>query len=267
MIMDEVQMVPANTFRQVTTRIRSNCKLGLTATLVKEDDKIIDLNFLIGPKLYEANWQDLCAQGYLANVQCIEVWCEMTPEFYQEYLTGARNKKSMFYVCNPNKFIAAEYLIRLHEARGDKVIVFSDNIFAQEWLARALKKPYINGSTNQMERRNILLHFQKYDVINTIFISKIGDTSIDLPAANVIIQISSHFGSRMQEAQRLGRILRPKQDTKKQMTANLNDYNAFFYSLVSTDTCEMFYANKRQQFLVAQGYSFQVVQKMPYWKQ
>ena len=111
----------------------------------------------------------------------------MTPEFYQEYLTGAKDKKSMFYVCNPNKFMAAEYLIKLHEARGDKVIVFSDNIFAQEWLARALKKPFINGSTNQMERRNILLHFQKYDVINTIFISKIGDTSIDLPAANVII--------------------------------------------------------------------------------
>ena len=123
----------------------------------------------------------------MANVQCIEVWCEMTPEFYQEYLTGAKNQKSMFYVCNPNKFVAAEYLIELHEKRGDKIIVFSDNIFAQEWLARALKKPYINGSTNQMERRNILLHFQKYDVINTIFISKIGDTSIDLPAANVII--------------------------------------------------------------------------------
>ena len=103
----------------------------------------------------------------------------------------------MFYVCNPNKFIACEYLIGLHEARGDKVIVFSDNIFAQEWLARTLKKPYINGNTNQLERMNILNHFKKYEKINTIFISKIGDTSIDLPAANVIIQISSHFGSRM----------------------------------------------------------------------
>ena len=152
----------------------------------------------------------------------------------------------MFYVCNPNKFVAAEYLIRLHEARGDKIIVYSDNIFAQEWLARTLKKPFINGSTNQLERMNILNHFKKYDKINTIFISKIGDTSIDLPAANVVIQISSHFGSRMQEAQRLGRILRPKQETKKQAQANLTDYNAFFYSLVSTDTSEMFYANKRQ---------------------
>ena len=92
---------------------------------------------------------------------------------------------------------------------------------------------------------NILNHFQKYDVINTIFISKIGDTAINLPAANVIIQISSHFGARLQEAQRLGRILRPKQETKKQATANLNDFNAYFYSLVSTDTSEMYYANRR----------------------
>lgn len=173
----------------------------------------------------------------------------------------------MFYVCNPNKFIACEYLINLHEARGDKIIVFSDNLFAQEWLAKALKKPYINGNTNQLERMNILSYFQKYDTINTIFVSKIGDTSIDLPSANVIIQISSHFGSRRQEAQRLGRILRPKQEISKQATANLSDFNAFFYSLVSTDTQEMYYADNRQQFLVDQGYSFQVVKEMPYSKQ
>ena len=105
-----------------------------------------------------------------------------------------------FYVCNPNKFIACEYLIQLHEARGDKIIVFSDNLDAQEILAMALKRPFINGKTNQLERMNILSYFQKYDDINTIFVSKIGDTSIDLPSANVIIQISSHFGSRKQEA-------------------------------------------------------------------
>ena len=99
-----------------------------------------------------------------------------------------------------------------------------------------MKRPFINGKTNQLERMNILSYFQKYDDINTIFVSKIGDTSIDLPSANVIIQISSHFGSRKQEAQRLGRILRPKSDTKKQATANMTDFNAFFYSLVSTDT-------------------------------
>ena len=106
----------------------------------------------------------------------------------------------MFYVCNPNKFIACEYLMKLHEARGDKIIVFSDSVFAQEYLAKALKRPFINGNTNQLERMNILQYFQKYDTINTIFVSKIGDTSIDLPSANVVIQISSHFGARRQEA-------------------------------------------------------------------
>ena len=252
-------MVPAETFRKVTANIRSHCKLGLTATLVREDKLIKDLNFLIGPKLYEANWQDLKNQGYLSNVQCIEVWCEMTPKFYSEYLTRAREQKKLFYVCNPNKFIACEFLINLHEARGDKIIVFSDNLFAQEQLAKQLMKPYINGRTNQLERMNILSAFQKYDTLNTIFVSKIGDTSIDLPSANVIIQISSHYGSQRQEAQRLGRILRPKGDTKTQMNNNLNDFNAYFYSLVSTDTEEMVYAYKRQQFLVNQGYAFQVI--------
>jgi len=86
LILDEVQMVPANQFRKVTSHIKSRCKLGLTATLVREDDRITELNYLIGPKLYEANWLDLTTQGYLANVQCIEVWCEMTPDFYKEYL-------------------------------------------------------------------------------------------------------------------------------------------------------------------------------------
>lgn len=121
----------------------------------------------------------------------------MTAEFYQEYLTGDKARRQMFYVCNPNKFICCEYLINLHEARGDKIIVFSDSLFAQEYLAKKLMKPYINGATTQLERMNILNHFQKYDTINTVFISKIGDTAINLPAANVIVQISSHFGARL----------------------------------------------------------------------
>ena len=110
--------------------------------------------------------------------------------------------------------------MEFHERRGDKIIVFSDNLFALEYLARALKRPFINGSVSQNERMNILSYFQKYDEIKTIFLSKIGDTSIDLPSANVIIQISSHFGSRSQEAQRLGRILRPKQEVSKQAISN-----------------------------------------------
>lgn len=187
LILDEVQMVPANQFRSVTSHIKSRCKLGLTATLVREDERITQLNYLIGPKLYEANWLDLTRQGYLANVQCIEVWCEMTPVFYKEYLARSKMQTKRFYVCNPNKFIACEYLMRLHEARGDKIIVYSDNIFAQVYLAKALKRPFINGDTNHLERMNILSYFKKYDDLCTIFVSSVGDTSIDLPSANVVI--------------------------------------------------------------------------------
>lgn len=111
----------------------------------------------------------------------------MTPVFYKEYLSKPRHQTKRFYVCNPNKFIACEYLMNLHEARGDKIIVYSDNIFAQEYLAKALKRPFINGATNHTERMNILDYFKKTDEFNTIFVSQVGDTSIDLPSANVVI--------------------------------------------------------------------------------
>jgi len=153
---------------------------------------------------------------------------------------------------NPNKFRSCEYLIRQHEQRGDKIIVFSDNVFALQAYAIKLAKPFIYGPTSSTERLRILNQFQHNPAVRTIFISKVGDTSIDLPEATVIIQISSHYGSRRQEAQRLGRILRPKPRSQE-------EYNAFFYSLVSKDTQEMFYSSKRQQFLIDQGYSFKVI--------
>ncbi|KAG0463183.1 hypothetical protein HPP92_021659 [Vanilla planifolia] len=163
LLMDEVHVVPAHMFRKVISITKSHCKLGLTATLVREDELITDLNFLIGPKLYEANWLDLVKGGFIANVQCAEV----------------------------------------------------------------------------------------------------GDNSIDIPEANVIIQISSHAGSRRQEAQRLGRILRAKGRLQDRMAGGKEEYNAFFYSLVSTDTQEMYYSTKRQQFLIDQGYSFKVITSLP----
>lgn len=129
-VLDEVHTIPAKQFRRVLTTISSHCKLGLTATLVREDDKITDLNFLIGPKLYEANWMELWSNGYLARVQCAEVWCPMTPEFYREYLNCKTRKRILIYVMNPNKFRACQYLVRYHEERKDKIIVFSDNVFA-----------------------------------------------------------------------------------------------------------------------------------------
>lgn len=251
-ILDEVHVVPAAMFRRVVTTIAAHAKLGLTATLVREDDKINDLNFLIGPKLYEANWMDLAQKGHIANVQCAEVWCPMTAEFYQEYLRESARKRMLLYIMNPTKFQACQFLIHYHEKRGDKIIVFSDNVYALQEYALKLGKPFIYGSTPQLERMTILQNFQHNDQINTIFLSKVGDTSIDLPEATCLIQISSHYGSRRQEAQRLGRILRAKR-------RNDEGFNAFFYSLVSKDTQEMYYSTKRQAFLVDQGYAFKVI--------
>jgi DNA excision repair protein ERCC-3 len=152
-LLDEVHVVPANMFRRVVTTIKAHAKLGLTATLVREDDKIEDLNYMIGPKLYEANWMDLAAKGHIANVQvstcllaydrvtgwlhdlraqCAEVWCPMTPEFYREYLREQSRKRMLLYCMNPKKFQACQFLIKYHEERGDKIIVFSDNVYALE---------------------------------------------------------------------------------------------------------------------------------------
>ncbi|CAF1649098.1 unnamed protein product [Adineta ricciae] len=258
MILDEVHTIPAERFRKVLTIVRAHTKLGLTATLVREDDRITDLNFLIGPKLYEANWMELQNLGHIAKVQCAEVWCQMTPDFFQEYVSvkNDKNRRLLLCVMNPNKFRACQFLIRYHERRNDKVIVFSDSMFALETYAKKLDKPYICGKTSQSERIQILQNFQHNPRINTIFVSKVADTSFDLPDANVLIQISSHGGSRRQEAQRLGRILRAKKGTI------VEEYNAFFYSLVSQDTVEMYYSAKRQSFLINQGYSYKVITRL-----
>ena len=256
LLFTQVHAIPAKMFRRVLTQVRAHSKLGLTATLVREDDKIADLNFLIGPKLYEANWLELQKEGFIAKVQCSEVWCQMTPEFYREYLSLGSMKKMLLCVMNPNKFRATQYLIKYHERRGDKTIVFSDNVFGLKHYATILKKPFIYGPTSQSERITIIQNFKTNPKINTIFVSKVADTSFDLPEANVLIQISSHGGSRRQEAQRLGRILRPKRG------ALAEEFNAYFYTLVSQDTAEMAFSRKRQRFLVNQGYAYKVITKL-----
>lgn len=256
MVLDEVHTIPAKMFRRVLTQVQAHTKLGLTATLVREDDKIADLNFLIGPKLYEANWLELSKSGFIAKVQCAEVWCNMSPEFYREYLSMNSMKKMLLCVMNPNKFRATQFLIKYHEKRHDKIIVFSDNVYALKHYAKELNKPYIYGPTSMSERLTILQNFKYNPKVNTIFVSKVADTSFDLPEANVLIQISSHGGSRRQEAQRLGRILRAKKG------AIVDEFNAFFYTLVSQDTQEMSFSRKRQRFLVNQGYAYKVVTKL-----
>eukprot|EP00051_Salpingoeca_urceolata_P029167 m.489121 g.489121 ORF g.489121 m.489121 type:complete len:797 (+) comp26400_c0_seq1:233-2623(+) len=257
MICDEVQTVPADKFQLLLTKIGAHCKLGLTATLVREDDKIKMLNWLIGPKLYEANWIDLQNAGYIARVRCCEVWCPMSPAFFKEYLNPDHDDilRRHLYVTNPNKFQACEFLMKAHEKAGDKVIIFSDDVFALRTLADRLDRPYIDGPTAQSRRVQIINRFKRDPNSRTLFCSKVADNSFDMPDANVLIQISSHGASRMQEAQRLGRILRAKKGSR----LNPHEYNAFFYSLVSQDTKEMMFATGRQRFLVNQGYSYQVI--------
>lgn len=255
MLLDETHVVPADMFRKVSGSIKCHSKLGLTATLLREDDKISDLNYLIGPKLYEANWMELSEQGHIARVQCAEVWCPMTAEFFAEYLQHKSKQRSLFATMNPGKFQACQFLIEYHEKRGDKNIVFSDNVFTLQQYAKMLMKPFIDGSTNNAERQKVLENFQNNPMINTIFLSKVGDTSLDLPEATCLIQISSHYASRRQEAQRLGRILRAKR-------RNDEGFNAFFYSLVSKDTDEMTYSTRRQSFLVDQGYAFKTITQL-----
>ena len=172
----------------------------------------------------------------------------MPSKFYDRYLSESSSIRQILCALNPNKARICDFLIKHHENRGDRILVFSDNVFALRSYATKMMRSFIYGATGSVERMKILKNFQEFQG-QTLFISRIGDTSIDLPEANVIIQISSHYGSRRQEAQRLGRILRPKFRSQK----------AFFYSLVSSNTEEMFYAAKRQQFLISQGYDFKTI--------
>jgi len=167
MILDEVQVVPADMFRKILSIIKSHCKLGLTATLVREDKKIEDLNFLIGPKHYEANWLDLQKEGYLARVRCIEVWCEMNVEFYEEYLKSDSRRRMLLYVANPNKFYICKSLIEYH--KNDKIIIFSDNLFCLKRYAHELKLPFISGEAGEAERANILDTFRNSDKVRFFF--------------------------------------------------------------------------------------------------
>ncbi|KAH8009550.1 hypothetical protein HPB51_018243 [Rhipicephalus microplus] len=149
---NKVHTIPAKMFRRVLTIVQAHCKLGLTATLVREDDKIQDLNFLIGPKLYEANWLELQNNGYIAKVQCAEVWCPMTPEFYREYLQARACKKLLLFVMNPNKFRACQFLIKYHERRSDKIIVFSDNVFSLKHYAIKMNRRSLHTARRKSRR-------------------------------------------------------------------------------------------------------------------
>ena len=255
LVMDEVQEAAAKSFRRVTEVVKAHTKLGLTATMVREDQKIDDLKYLVGPKLYEANWIELAEAGYLARVKCFEIIVPMTQPFYKAYLqtgTSNANRRKILAAANPNKILMMESLLQYHEARGDKILMFCDYLDLLIALKNKTGRAALWGDVSNDEKTKIFNMFRSGNKVNTIIISRIGDKAIDLPSANVLIQICSLYGSRMQESQRLGRVLRPKQ-------GKTDEYNAFFYTLVSNDTNDILYSAKRQAFLVDQGYSYEPV--------
>jgi len=245
MVLDEVHLVPAKIFRKVTNQIRSHIKLGLTATMVREDDLIQDLPCLVGPKLFELDIFTLRMHNFIAPVDCIELHCPMTDIFTRAYM-AAKNveEEKLLYSTNPNKTRVVFSLMQHHLEQKHRIMVFCDNLFCLDFYAEILKRPMITGSTHQDERVRILRNFKESQEGDCVLFSQVGDQSIDLPEAHVIIQVALMHGGRMQEGQRIGRIQRAQDNKEK----------AYFYSLVSDNTKEIVYASKRRHFLKDHGY-------------
>jgi superfamily II DNA or RNA helicase len=257
MLLDEVHGAPAADFQRVLDRVKYHCVLGLTATLLREDGNIGSLRHLVGPKLYEANWLELTAAGHLATAHCVEVRCSTPAPYVQAYMSSRpmTSRRTDIEALNPTKLWCTQALVHYHTVERsppDKVIIFCDSTHAVRSYAHALGLPFMEGRTKATERHNLLSHFRQNPKVNCVILSRVGDTALDIPEASIIIQVSGLFGSRRQEAQRLGRILRPKPPSVKNATA-------VFYSLVSTDTDEVGYSFGRQQWLRDQGFAYRVI--------
>ncbi|KAA3607809.1 MAG: helicase [Planctomycetota bacterium] len=244
-IYDEVHLLPAPVFR-ATAEIQARRRLGLTATLVREDGKEDEVFCLIGPKRYDAPWKDLERRGFIATVQCTEVRVDMEEEYRVQYLAATRRRKFRLAAENPAKVEALQALLGKH--RGERILIIGQYISQLTHLHGELRVPLITGRMPNPERERLYQAFRNGEV-STLLVSKVGNFAIDLPDANVAIQVSGTFGSRQEEAQRLGRILRPKSDGG----------GASFYSVVTEGTVDQEYAEKRQRFLTEQGYSYAIL--------
>jgi DNA excision repair protein ERCC-3 len=265
-IYDEVHLLPAPVFR-ITAEIQARRRLGLTATLVREDNQEEDVFALIGPKKYDVPWKDLERQGWIAAVECHEIRIPLpkeplfddeyavpdqdtTPEFAastrMQYALADSREKISIAANNPNKIPILKELLAKHDQ--DSVLIIGTYLRQLRTVAKQLGAPLITGKT-AVRRREELFQQLRDGEISVLVISKVGNFSIDLPDVNVAIQISGSFGSRQEEAQRLGRILRPKR----------NGLLAHFYTLVSQDTREQEFAAHRQLFLTEQGYRYEIL--------
>jgi len=242
-IYDEVHLLPAPVFR-VTAELQVIRRLGLTATLVREDGCEGDVFSLVGPKRYDVPWKELEEQGWIASALCTEVRLELVGALEIEYAVASQRRKYRIASENPAKMSAVRSLVAEHAGEG--VLVIGQYISQLEAIAKDLNAPLITGKTVNSEREVLYEGFRS-GATPTLVVSKVANFAIDLPDASVAIQVSGSFGSRQEEAQRLGRILRPK------------ERNSHFYTLVTARTVEEEFAANRQKFLTEQGYEYDIV--------
>jgi DNA excision repair protein ERCC-3 len=244
-VYDEVHLLPAPVFR-ATADLQARRRLGLTATLVREDGREADVFALIGPKRFDVPWKDLERQAWIASATCVEERVAMSAERRMEYALADRRSQFRIAAENPAKRSRLRQLLEQH---GDhRVLIIGEYLAQVETIAKELAAPLVTGKTPQAERERLYDQFRRNE-LRRIVLSKVGNFAIDLPDADLLIQVSGMFGSRQEEAQRLGRILRPKGDGRA----------AHFFTLVSRDTREEEFAHHRKLFLTEQGYSYQVV--------
>jgi DNA excision repair protein ERCC-3 len=244
-IYDEVHLLPAPVFR-FTADIQSRRRLGLTATLVREDGMEGEVFSLIGPKRFDAPWKDIEAQGYIAPADCVEVRVTLTDHERLRYASSEPEEKYRLSSTTATKARLVEALVRKHS--GEPTLVIGQYLEQLDDLGERLNAPVLKGTTPVKERERLYEGFRTGE-IPTLVVSKVANFSVDLPEASVAIQVSGTFGSRQEEAQRLGRVLRPKADGR----------GARFYAVVSRDTVDQEYAAHRQRFLAEQGYAYRIV--------
>jgi len=244
-VYDEVHLLPAPIFR-MTADLQARRRLGLTATLVREDGREGDVFSLIGPKRYDAPWKDMEAQGWIAPADCVEVRVTLTDSERLAYATAEPEERYRFCATTDTKTKLVKALVDRH--RGEQTLVIGQYIDQLDELGALLDAPVIKGETRVRERERLFDAFRSGE-IDVLVVSKVANFSIDLPEASVAVQVSGAFGSRQEEAQRLGRLLRPK----------ASGHGARFYAVVARDTLDQDYAAHRQRFLAEQGYAYRIV--------
>jgi DNA excision repair protein ERCC-3 len=244
-VYDEVHLLPAPVFR-MTASLQARRRLGLTATLVREDGREGDVFSLIGPKRYDAPWKDIEAQGYIAPADCVEVRVTLPERERLAYAVAEPEERYRLCATSTSKSKVVEELVRRHQ--GEQLLVIGQYLDQLDDLGERLDAPVLKGETSVAERQRLFQAFRTGE-ISTLVVSKVANFSIDLPEASVAIQVSGSFGSRQEEAQRLGRLLRPKHDGK----------TARFYAVIARDTLDQDFAAHRQRFLAEQGYAYRIV--------